>query len=319
MGVLALRAMRGLDIDATWTLAMLAAAVSILAYWFAGALGRLLWPGAPSVLLVPAPAPRSDGIGMRLIRTILLAGAVLIVWHGTMEIFDLNSFFAKRPADIWAYLLAGPDAAAHRSTLFAALAETVVTAGPGYFAGLAAGAGLAAFCICVPRAAMAVLPLAVTLRAVPIVTTAPLIVLAVGRGSAGLVSIVAVMIFFPTLIACLQGLQRVPQQVLGVFDSYAAGRWQTLLHARIPAALPAFFASARMAVPAAVLAATVAEWLATGTGIGTLMALAASTSDYNLLWSAVFVLTVVSVGAHAAVAYVERLVFLRYAPEQLLR
>jgi sulfonate transport system permease protein len=37
-----------------------------------------------------------------------------------------------------------------------------------------------------------------------------------------------------------------------------------LIRVRIPAMLPAFFAAARMAVPASVLAVTVVEWLATG-------------------------------------------------------
>jgi ABC-type nitrate/sulfonate/bicarbonate transport system permease component len=125
------------------------------------------------------------------------------------------------------------------------------------------------------------------------------------------------MIFFPTLIACWHGLRLVPRSVLDVFNSYAAGRWQILIHARVPAALPAFFASARMAVPAAVLAATVAEWLATGKGTGNLMALSASTSDYNMLWSIITVLTAIAVMAHALVARAEKAVFARYAPEQL--
>ena len=56
--------------------------------------------------------------------------------------------------------------------------------------------------------------------------------------------------------------------------------------AQLPAMLPAFFAAARMAVPAAVLAATVVEWLATGQGVGSLMALSASLSNYGMLWSA---------------------------------
>ena len=38
-----------------------------------------------------------------------------------------------------------------------------------------------------------------------------------------------------------------------------------------------------MSVPAAVLAVTVVEWLATGTGVGNVMALAASRSGYDLL------------------------------------
>lgn len=319
MGVLALQAMRSLDVGATWTLAALAAGASILAYAAAGQITGLLWPGAPPVLLVPPPDRQPVSWGIRFGRQLGLLALVLLIWHGAMALSGLSRFFAKRPDDLWTYLVRSGEAAAHRETLFSALSETVLTAGPGYFAGLGAGALLAVLCVLMPRMSALVLPVAVSLRAIPIVSTAPLIVLALGRGSAGLVTIVAVMIFFPTLIASLHGLQRVPASVRGVFKSYAAGRWQMLVHAQIPAALPAFFASARIAVPAAVLAASVAEWLATGTGIGNLMALAASTSDYNMLWSAVLALTCLSVAGHAAVATVERAVFARYAPEQLAR
>lgn len=127
-----------------------------------------------------------------------------------------------------------PDAADHRATLLQALKDTASTAVSGYVAGLATGAVLAALCMLVQWIISAVLPIAVSLRAVPIVITAP-------------------------LIACLHGLGLVPRSVLDFFNSYAAGRWQILCHARVPAALPAFFASARIPVPAAVLAATVAE------------------------------------------------------------
>ena len=75
--------------------------------------------------------------------------------------------------------------------------------------------------------------------------------------------------------------------MIDVFDSYAAGRLQRLIRVRIPAMLPAFFAAARMGVPASVLAVTVVEWLATGAGLGSLMAISASVSDYTMLWSAV--------------------------------
>jgi ABC-type nitrate/sulfonate/bicarbonate transport system permease component len=107
--------------------------------------------------------------------------------------------------------------------------------------------------------------------------------------------------------------------VLDVFASYGAGRWRRLVLAQVPAMLPALFASARMAVPASVLAVTVAEWLATGTGIGNLMALTNSTSNYNMLWSAIVVLTLVSSAGYLAVGALERAVLRVYAPEQTAR
>lgn len=160
------------------------------------------------------------------------------------------------------------------------------------------------------------MPVAVALRSVPIVTTAPLIVLALGRGALGTTTLVAIMVFFPSFVACLHGLRQAPGQIMDVFDSYAAGPISRLIHVSIPAMLPAFFAAARMSVPAAVLAVTVIEWLATGRGIGSLMALSASLSDYDMLWASVVAVALLSVLCHAAVAMLERRVLRVFAAEQ---
>jgi len=234
-----------------------------------------------------------------------------------MAIFDLNPFFAKRPGDVWSFLVSGPAAAENRAVLGMALGQTLAFALPGYLAGLALGAGLAMAVMLLPGFASVAMPVAIALRSVPIITTAPLIVLALGRGATGTIVIVAVMIFFPTLVACLSGMRQTPGQVLDLFDSYAASRVQRLAHAQLPAMLPAFFAAARMAVPAALLAVTTAEWLATGNGIGALMAMTASTSAYGMLWSATVVLSLVAVLGHLAVGAAERAVLRRHAAEQM--
>ncbi len=323
LGVLAIQAMRGLEVEATWAIATVASAVSILAYWALGALGRGLGAAPPPSLLAPPPQvrpPRPLRTSLKALALVLATVAlILAAWTGAMDLLDLNRYFAKRPADVWAFLVSGADAAANRAVLLEALGETMIYVVPGYLLGLALGAAVAALVLAFPVASSVAMPVAIALRSVPIVTTAPLIVLALGRGAAGTVTIVAVMIFFPTLVACLQGMRQTPGQVLDVFDSYAAGRWNRLAHAQVPSMLPAFFASARIAVPAAILAVTTAEWLATGTGIGALMALTASTSAYAMLWSSIVVIAAVSAILYAAVGAVERVVLSRYAAEQLRR
>lgn len=316
LGVLTIRAIRALDIGMTWGIATVATALSILAYVAIGALARHLLDEAPPVILAaPAQSGQSRGRGW---TDALLVGFIAVgAWGGALWAFDLNPFFAKGPDDVFAALFLAPDAPETRATIAQAIAETAVFLLPGYIAGLAAGAALAILLILLPKLAGTAMPLAIALRSVPIVTTAPLIVLLLGRGATGTIVLVAIMVFFPTFVSCLSGLRQAPGQIMEVFDSYAAGRWTRLIRVRIPAMLPAFFAAARMAVPASVLAVTVVEWLATGKGIGSLMALSASLSDYDILWSSVVIVAGLSAAGYGLVGAVERRVLRIYAPEQL--
>jgi sulfonate transport system permease protein len=318
LGVLTLRAMRGLDVDATWAIATVASGVAMLGYGALGRVARALAPARAEVLLAPPALPDPGGRWWHAPAVAGLTLALLLaVWWLVMEGLGLPRFFAKRPDDLWVFLVTAPGASENRAVLWAAAAQSLVYVLPGYVAGLALGAGLAMVLALSPAVAGVLMPVAVALRSVPIVITAPLIVLALGRGAAGTVSIVAVMIFFPALVACLQGLRQAPGQVLDVMATYGARPLTRLWQAQVPAMLPAFFAAARMSVPAAVLAVTVAEWLATGTGLGNLMALTASTSNYNLLWSAVVLVALGSALFYALVGMAERAVLARVAPEQL--
>lgn len=310
LGVLTIRAMRALDVPATWSLAATSAALSIAAYSALGALGKRLSQGPVPTLLAPPATARKRNLAMPLVAAV----AILALWQGLMDLFALNPFFAKRPLDVWRFLAETPTAL---PTLLHALQQTLILALPGYIAGIALGIAMAAAVTLRPALAATAMPLAVALRSIPIVTTAPLIVLALGRGATGTITIVAVMTFFPTFVAALAGIRQVPAQVQDVFASYAATPRQRLFHAQLPAMVPAAFAAARMAVPAAILAATTTEWLATGIGMGTLMAISASTSDYNMLWSCVIVLALVASLGYAAVAALETRVLARLAPEQL--
>ncbi len=319
MGVLTIRAMRDLDTSFTWALATVATTVAVVAYQAIGWVARRMLVDEPPVILSPPRPPgAARGPGWTLLANVtLVTCAALLLWWAALAVTGLDPFFAKGPVELFHALLVADDAPAMRATLGAALAETAVYLVPGYLAGLLAGAGLAVVVVLLPVIAGVTMPVAIALRSVPIVTTAPLLVLLLGRGALGTVSLVAVMVFFPTFVACLHGLSQAPGQVMDVMDSYAAGAWQRLLRVRLPAMLPAFFAAARMAVPASVLAVTVVEWLATGKGIGSLMALSASLSDYAMLWSAVVLVSGLSALGYGAVGRIEARVLRVYAPEQL--
>lgn len=323
VGVLSILALRSLDTDGLWALMLLSTAASLAGYWLVSAVARRVAPDQPTVLLTPPPSDPRRTVGKRWVRAAggVAVTAVLVIaaWVGLFALLGLDPYFAKRPWDVWQWLVASRAAAEHRDTLATAVIETASVAIPGYFAGLLLGVTLAAAFSLSARVRRALTPVAVALRCVPVIAIAPLLVAALGRGTVGTAVVVAIMTFFPTLVSCLYGLEQLPGQVADVFATYATPASRVLLLGRLPAMAPAFFASARIAAPTALLAATVAEWLATGVGLGNLMAVDAATSRYSSLWSTVVVVTLIALVAYALVELVERRVLAVLAPEQMRR
>lgn len=321
LGVLSILALRSLDTDGLWALMLLSTAVSLTGYLAVSHLARRLPTEQPTVLLTPprasAAQPPWRRWGRGAFGVLLAALLVLSGWVGVFWLFALDPYFAKRPWDVWQWLVSSPAAPGHRSELLAAVGETLAVAIPGYLAGLLMGVALASAFSLSPRVRRSLTPVAVALRCVPIIAIAPLLVAALGRGAFGTAVVVAILTFFPTLVSCLSGLAQLPGQVADVFSTYATPSPRVLLLGRLPAMAPSFFASARIAAPTALLAATVAEWLATGTGLGNLMAVDAATSRYTSLWSTVVVVSLIALAGHAVVEFVERRVLTVLAPEQM--
>jgi ABC-type nitrate/sulfonate/bicarbonate transport system permease component len=81
---------------------------------------------------------------------------------------------------------------------------------------------------------------------------------------------------------------------------------------QIPTALPALFASLRIAAPLALIGALLAEWLSTGKGLGYLMLQSESLSNYNMLWSCTALVTIYSIVVYSIIAAIERVMLAKY-------
>ena len=74
-----------------------------------------------------------------------------------------------------------------------------------------------------------------------------------------------------------------------------------LRHIRIPAALPALASGIRVATAVAPIGAVVGEWVGAGRGLGYLMLHANALSQVDLLFAALFTLTLFAVPLYFAV------------------
>ena len=268
--------------------------------------------------VAPTPSAGRSGpsLAMRfakgLLNTALSIGVVLAAWVLFLELKDIPPFMRKGPADVWAYLFTDAEAATNRSVIWSESKTTLRDAWLGLTAGtVAAVVASIAFTMWRP-VERTFMPIAMVLPSVPLVATTPLIVLIFGRDLQAITVIAGIVTFFPTLVNVTIALKSTPKDSLDLMRAYGASPLRTLFKVQVPSALPALFASLRIASPLALIGALLAEWLATGKGLGYTILQAGSLFDYNGLWARVVIVTLYSILLYKAVGVLERLVMNRF-------
>jgi ABC-type nitrate/sulfonate/bicarbonate transport system permease component len=247
-------------------------------------------------------------------QLVLTSAIMLTLWIVFLKVCKLSPLVGKGPSQVWAYLFSGPTAAAHRSVIGHGLQVTLADAGIGFAAGLTAGVLVALAFAVAPPLEQTFLPVALMVRSVPFIAMTPVIVLVFGRGVAAVAVISGLVVFFPALINIAFGLRSANRQTTDVVRAYGGGTWALLSKVAVPSALPAFFAAARIGVPGAFIGALLAEWLATGRGLGYRMLADGTTFQYDDLWASVVALTLVCTVLYLAVGVLQSLVLARVGP-----
>lgn len=294
----------------TWGIAVVATALASLGYALIALASRFLtgWDKGSSAVVLPQRSLNP------IVNALLSIVVLLAIWYGFLRVFDVDSFVGKTPRDVWRFLVTAAEAGENRRVIFDALGVTLRDAGLGFTVGLLISSLVAiAFVVWRPLERI-FLPLAMSVRSVPVVAMIPTIALALGgRNLRGVIIIVTIVVFFPTLVLVSHGLRSARTEALELMAVYDASTRATFLKVRLPSALPGFFAAARIAGPGSLVGATLAEWLYSGEGLGALILRAGTTSKYNQLWSASVVLLVIAVVVYGAIGALERAVLSRFA------
>ena len=193
-----------------------------------------------------------------------------------------------------------------RVLLVKQLGPTLLEASAGFVFGNCAAILIATWFVRSTAAERALLPLALSLRSVPIVAITPVITLVLGRGYAATISIVGLVTFFPTLVNTTKGLRSVSKEAEELLSILAATKQQSFKLLRIPSALPYLLSAMRITAPSSVLGALVAEWVATDRGLGYLMLDSQTQWRIGLLWATITLTTLLAVVAFGLVGLAER-------------
>ncbi len=291
-----------------WGIGLSATLIAGLAY---GLFALLAWKiaGSGSAVTLSPNAPNSDQqqetLGQRALLALGSLALPFLVWWLLLAALGVPAMIAKTPVGLFDYLFLAPASPTAQHRLLAAFAQTLPLTLIGLAAGLAFAFLLALTSVLKPALVRTFLPVALVTQTMPLVALTPLLVLILGRGPSVILWITVSVTFFPAFVTLAQGLSMVPRTALDVPRAYGGSPWTTLRLVALPASLPFLFAATRLTVPRALLGVMIAEWLATGTGLGNLLNQSRGYLDYGMIWSVAVLSVVVAVIFYQIVLAIE--------------
>jgi ABC-type nitrate/sulfonate/bicarbonate transport system permease component len=263
-------------------------------------------------------------VGMSVIVVVTALIVLTVLWVVLLRIFDVSTFVGKTPVEVFHYLFTDQPARGVRPTslsaedaraqLRGAWLVTLGNAAIGFTTGLVVAMVIAALFVMFKPFEFAFMPIAMLLRSVPLVAMAPVLLLIFGQGKLGIATIGAIVVLFPALVNIALGLRSASPMSLDLVKVNGGSSLTAMWMVRVPAALPAVFASIRISVPGAIVGAMLAEWLSGFTGLGGILNDYKGRGNFGGVWAIVVVSVVTSIVGYAIAAIIESAALAAWGP-----
>lgn len=192
-----------------------------------------------------------------------------------------------------------------------ALGATLYALLRGYGLGVFMGVGLATIAHLLPPMREGFDGFAALLHAVPAIALAPVFMLLLMPETVP-VAVASINVLFICYVATRSALAGASRAHHDVFTALGSSRWRRYLSLELPAALPQIASALKLAVPVGLVGIVVGEWFGAPRGLGLVMVSAMQNFQIPLLWSAVVLVSVMSMALYGTLALVERGVSGRY-------
>ena len=151
------------------------------------------------------------------------------------------------------------------------------------------------------------LPVGNFMAALPIVGTAPILVMWFGFDWQSKAAVVVVMVFFPMLVNTVSGLRDTTTMQRDLMRTYGASYLQTLIKLRLPAAMPFIFNGLKIATTLALIGAIVAEFFGSPTrGMGFRISTSVGQLALDMVWAEIVVAALAGSLFYGTVALIEK-------------
>ncbi len=159
-------------------------------------------------------------------------------------------------------------------------------------------------------------PVLVVSQTIPIFTIAILLILIFGFGSGPKIIVVVLFCFFPVALSTFTGLQSADPELISLLRAMGANARQIWVKARLPAAMPSFFAGLRIAATYSVVGAIFGEYITAQRGLGVFLKRSYSSFRLDQAYLAILLTALLSLLLVLLVNLVERLALRWYYTSQ---
>ena len=193
----------------------------------------------------------------------VISGALFMaLWYAVRHFSGLQSWILPTPGEIF------EAAWRERDRLLSAVGSTARGALAGFLLAAVTSFTLALLLGSSRRLRAGLYPWLLVLQMTPVIVLTPIIVLWVGPGTPGIITITWLVSFFPVVVNTTQGLVSADLNHVALFRMANATRWQEMWHLRVPGAMPYYLTGLRIAATLAPIGAIFGEYMVGNTSGG---------------------------------------------------
>ena len=265
-------------------------------------LALIIWLAAWFLNVYLANTSASDSRWMKLLVPAIFGFTILIVWELVVRGLNVPLVILPPPSLIAETFLA------KLPILWKDFVQTFVKGAlSGYFIGCTAAVALAVLVERFDFLRRGLLPVGNFVAALPIIGTAPILVMWFGFDWHSKAAVVVVMVFFPMLVNTVAGLGETTAMQRDLMKTYGADPWQAFIKLRLPAAMPFIFNGLKISTTLALIGAIVAEYFGSPTlGMGFRISASIGQLALDMVWAEIVVAALAGSAFYGVVAIIEK-------------
>ncbi len=250
---------------------------------------------------------RLNKIFVHTARALILV-AVLGIWELCAGLNVIDPFITSSPSRVLSTIVSLAEA----GTLFYHIGITVMETIIGFVIAVAAGYLIAVLLWINDSVRRIFEPYIVVINALPKIALGPLIIIWIGTGYSAIIFMTILVSIIVCIMNMLSGFISVDKTKLLLLRSMGAGKLTILRKLIIPASLPAFMNTLKVAVGMAWIGSIMGEYIVSRAGLGYLIVYGGQVFKLDLVMAATLILCLLAGGMYAIVAVVEKYVVKRH-------